>query len=217
MKVEAAGPNKYALNFSGDNVETIVADGTDQPGLFGTTFSITVEAPDTWKVVRKNGGRMTIQGIWKLSHDGNTLTDDFTSYRPDGSTFHLLYTYKRTAGNSGFPGTWESVNEQVNSSYELEIQAWQQDGLSFINRAAEMTKSMNFDGKDYPAAGPNVPSGYASSAQRASDRSLTITDKIGNKVLDTQQIEVSPDGKTMTITLSIPGRTKPNIQVFSRE
>ena len=36
MKVEVAGPNKYALDFGG-GVETIVAEGTDQPGLSGTT------------------------------------------------------------------------------------------------------------------------------------------------------------------------------------
>ena len=42
MKVQAAGANKYALIFSGTDAETIVADGTDQPGLFGTTVSITV-------------------------------------------------------------------------------------------------------------------------------------------------------------------------------
>jgi hypothetical protein len=37
------------------------------------------------------------------------------------------------------------------------------------------------------------------------------------KVLDTQQAEVSPDGKTLTITTHIPGRAKPNIQVFDRQ
>jgi hypothetical protein len=30
-------------------------------------------------------------------------------------------------------------------------------------------------------------------------------------------VEVSPDGKTLTITTQIPGRRKPNIQVFERE
>jgi hypothetical protein len=43
MKVESAGPNRYNLIFSGDNVETVTADGTDQPALFGSTFSITVQ------------------------------------------------------------------------------------------------------------------------------------------------------------------------------
>ena len=132
MKVQAVGPNKYNLIFSGDNVETVVADGTDQPGLFGSTLSVTVEAPDSWKVVRKTNGRTTIIGLWKLSDDGSTLTDNFTGYRADGSTSNLHYIYKRTAGTSGFPGTWESVTEQVNSSFELQIQPYQDDGLSFI-------------------------------------------------------------------------------------
>ena len=99
MKVQAVGPNKYNLIFSGDNIETIVADGADQPGLFGTTISVTVEAPDSWKVVRKSNGRITIIGLWKLSPDGNTLTDDFTGYHPDGATTNLHYIYTRTAGS----------------------------------------------------------------------------------------------------------------------
>ena len=93
MKVEAAGPNKYTFIFSGDNSETIVADGTDQPGLFGSTFSVTALSPRQWKVVRKTGGRVTISAIWDLSPDGNTLTDNFTGYRADGSTSNLLYKY----------------------------------------------------------------------------------------------------------------------------
>ena len=105
MKVEAAGPNKYTFIFSGDNKETIVADGTDQAGIFGTTFAVTVLSPNQWKLVRKTGGHMTISAIWDLSSDGNTLTDNFTGYRADGSTSNLVYKYTRTAGSSGFAGT----------------------------------------------------------------------------------------------------------------
>jgi hypothetical protein len=39
-----------------------------------------------------------IVGVWKLSADGKTLTDNFTSHRPNGPTFHLDYVYQRTAG-----------------------------------------------------------------------------------------------------------------------
>jgi hypothetical protein len=97
MKVEGVGPHKYAFDFGGD-AETIVADGTDQPGGFGTTLSVSAEAPDTWKVLRKRDGRMVIIAIWTLSEDGNTLTDDFTGLKPDGSAYNLKYRYKRTAG-----------------------------------------------------------------------------------------------------------------------
>jgi hypothetical protein len=216
MKVEDAGTNKYTFIFSGDNTETIVADGTDQPGIFGTTFAVTVLSPRQWKVVRKTGGHLTISAIWDLSSDGNTLTDNFTGYREDGSTSSVLYKYTRTAGTSGFAGTWESTSEQVDSAYEMQVQTYDDNGLSFINSARKVTKSIKFDGKDYAAEGPDLPAGYAISGRRLSDRAVELTDKIEGKVLDTQQVEVSPDGKTLTITSHIPGQAKPNIQSFDR-
>jgi len=217
MKVEAAGPNKYTFVFSGDNKETIVADSTDQAGIFGTTFAVTVLSPSQWKLVRKTGGHMTISAIWDLSSDGNTLTDNFTGYRADGSTSNLVYKYKRTAGTSGFAGTWESTAEQVNSAYEMQLQTYEDGGLSFINPAQKMTRNIKFDGKDYAAEGPNLPAGFATSGRRLSEHAVELTDKIDGKVLDTQQAEVSSDGKTLTITTHIPGQAKPNIQVFERQ
>ncbi len=216
MKVEAAGPNKYTFIFSGDNAETIAADGTDQPGIFGTTFAVTVLSDHQWKVVRKTGGRITISAIWDLSQDGNMLTDNFTGYRADGTTSNLLYKYTRTAGTTGFAGTWESTEEQVNSSYEMQVQPYEDDGLSFVNPAQKITKNIKFDGKDYAPEGPGLPAGYVTSGRRLGDRAVELTDKIGSKVLDTQQVEVSLDNKTLTITTHVPGRTKPNIQVFER-
>lgn len=217
MKVAAAGPNAYALNFGGDNIETIVANGTDQPGLFGTTFAITVLDDHHLKCVRKNDGRTTISAIWELSADGNTLTDHFTGYRADGTTSNLLYTYTRAAGSTGFAGTWDSVETQVNSKYEMQIEPYDNGGLSFITPAQKMAKKIKFDGKDYAGEGPNLPAGYVTSGRRTSDHALELTDKINAKVLDTQDVEVSADGQTLTVTTNIPGRSKPNIQVFVRE
>src|SRR5579859_2536863 len=195
MKVEAAGPNRFTFIFSCDNSETIVTDGTDQPGLFGTTFSVTVLSPRQRKVVRKTAGHLMISAIWDLSADGNTLTDNYTGYRADGTTNSLRYVYARTAGSAGFAGTWESTEEQVSSVYEMQVAAYGDGGLSFINPAQKMTKKINFDGKDYAAEGPNLPAGYVTSGRRLSDHAVELTDKIGSKVLDTQQVEVSSDGK----------------------
>ena len=223
MKVESAGPNKYSLNFSGDNVETVVADGTDQPGLYGSTVAIVVQDAKNWKVVRKTNGKTEIVGLWQLSADGKTLTDNFTGYHDNGTTTNLHYIYQRIAGPaadgtmSGFVGTWESTTEDVNSSYEVEIRPFQSDGLSFTNVAAQVTQSLEFDGKDYPGSGPNVPAGYASSGHRINDHAVERIDKINSKTLYTQQIEVSADGKTLTMTVHVPGRDKPDIMVFNRE
>ena len=217
MKVTALGANKYVLDFGGNNPETIVPDGTDQPGIFGTTLSITVEGPDTWKVVRKRAGRMVVTGIWRLSKDGKTLSDTFRANQPDGSTLSLDYVYERTSPGSGFEGTWESTSEKVNSVYEFQIQPYGGDGLSFLTPTEHETQNMRFDGKEYPDAGPDVPADTVSSGRRVNERTLEMTDKIKGKVVTTRQIELSSDFKTLTMTVRPVGQSKPNILVFDRE
>jgi hypothetical protein len=54
MKVQSKGANKYAFDFGG-GAETIVVDGSDQPGHGGTLLSVMAETPDTWIVERKCG------------------------------------------------------------------------------------------------------------------------------------------------------------------
>lgn len=222
-KVEAVGPNKYNLIFSGDNVETVVADGTDQPALFDSTLAVSADDANHWKVVRKTNGRITIVGLWQLSPDGNTLTDNFTGYRDNGTTSNLHYIYQRIAepaadaGTSGFVGTWESTTEDVNSTYEIEVKPFQDDGLSFINAGGQVIQSLRFDGKDYPGSGPGAPPGYASSGHRINDRAIDRIDKVNGKTLYAQEMEISPDGKVLTITVHMPGRDKPNLMVFNRE
>ena len=94
MKVEAAGPNKYAFKFEGGPVETIVADGTDQPGSPGTTLAVSSLDAHTWKIVRKQGGKVIITAIWNLSDDGRSLQDHFTSAQADGSMSTVVQEFK---------------------------------------------------------------------------------------------------------------------------
>jgi hypothetical protein len=170
MKVEAVGANKYAFDFGGGNPETIVVDGTDQPGISGTTLSVTVEGPDTWKVVRKKDGRTLLTATCKLSEDGKTLTDLYRENQPDGSTLSMDYVYERTTEGSGFAATWESVNEKMNSAYELQIQPYEGAGLTFITPGEHRTRNLRFDEKDYPK-GPDAPPGSVySSATRSKAR-----------------------------------------------
>ncbi len=215
MKVSNAGENKYAFDFGSGKPEIIVADGTDQPGQFGTTLAITVEGADRLKVVRKMDGRTLISAQWELSDNGNILTDHYTSFKADGSSNTSNYVYKRTAGDTGFAGTWESTIEQP--AFELQIQPYAGDGLSFINSAQQSTRSIKFDGKDYPAVGPNFPAGFSASGRRVDVRSLQVTDKIGGQAFDTQDTALSPDGKTLTMTVHLPSQSKPKIYVFDRE
>jgi hypothetical protein len=49
------------------------------------------------------------------------------------------------------------------------------------------------------------------------ERSLEMTDKIKGKITDTQQISLSPDLRTLIMTVLRVGRRKPNVLVFERE
>jgi hypothetical protein len=215
MKVQSVGGNKYIFNFGG-GAETIVADGTDQPGLYGTLLSAKAEAPDTWIVVRKKDGRIMLRGTWKLSSDGNTLTDYYREFAQDGSTISLDYVYQRVGGGSGFAADWQSIKETNNSPVSMEVKAFEGEGLSFVNPGEKQTKNVKFDGKDYPMEGANGQ-GASASAQRVDEHNVVITDKYKEKAYATEDVGLSADAKTLTMTVHFTGRDKPNVLVFDRQ
>ena len=217
ITIQAAGKNMYILTFSGSvETETVAADGKDQPGIYGTTLSITVEEAGTWKIVRKNKGQAVLSAVWNLSRDGKTLTDAFTSYQPDGSPSTVTTAYRRAAGNAGFPGTWETTDVKLDAAYELEIRPFDGDGLSFISPASPSPKNVKFDGKEYPnPAGAGVST--ASAGRRIDQLELEVTDKVDGKILATRRMTLSPDLKTLTSVVHPAGQRLPNTLVFDRE
>jgi hypothetical protein len=86
MTVEVAQPRTFTFRFEGSPAETVVADGTDHPGLPGTTLAVKAADARTLSVVRKQGGQVIVSAHWKLAADGRTLRDDFNNLQPDGST-----------------------------------------------------------------------------------------------------------------------------------
>jgi hypothetical protein len=216
MKVKSLGGNKYELDFGG-GPEKIMADGTDQPTIYGTMLSVTVEGPDSWKVVRKKDGRILLTGIWKLSQDGNTLTDNYTEFAPNGSSSTVNYLYKRTAGGPGFAGTWESTIAMMESASVLQIRPYEGNGLSFIHSSEDVTRNVKFDGKDYAIAGKDIAEGSTSSARRVDARTLEITDSVNGKIKRTEQIKLSPDLKTLTQRVRPVGHLGPDVYVFERQ
>ena len=215
MKVRSEGGNKYSFDF-GAGKETITVDGSDQQGYAGTMLSVKMEAPDTWIVERKKDGRSLLKAIWKLSKDGGTLTDYFREFGSDGSTLSMDYVYQRTGGGPGFAGDWQSIKETMNTPFLIQVKEFQGDGLSFIIPSEHKTKNVKFDGKDYPNEGPNGNRGASSSMQRVDERSLVITDKTGGKVTDKEEVAVSADLKSLTMTVHVVGSDKPIVMVFDR-
>jgi hypothetical protein len=207
MTIAPVGANRYTLTFAGvGETETLVADGTDQPGVLGSTISITIEAPGNWKIVRKRGGRTVLTANWKLSDDGKALTDTFIGNQPDGSTSRIDLVYKRAEGsasNSGIPGTWETTEEKADP-FEIEIRPCEGDGLSFSSGGAP-ANNVKLDGKEYPPAGASPAGGSTTSARRLGDHSIELTKKLKGKIVETREITVSPDLKTLTMTRAPSG------------
>jgi hypothetical protein len=215
MKVESKGGNKYVFDFGG-GPETIVVDGSDQPGGYGgTLLSVKAEAPDTWIVERKKDGRLLLKATWKLSKDSSTLTDYFRGFESDGSTLSMDYVYQRTGEGSGFAADWQSIKETMNSPFLMQVKEFQSDGLSFIT--LQETRNGKLDGKDYPHEGRNAGPGSTSSIRRVDEHTLEMTDKSAGKVTNTREIGVSPDGKTLTMIVHVPRRKEPDMLVFDRE
>lgn len=211
MKVESLGTNTYGFNFEGAPTETVVADGTDQPGLSGTTLAVKAADARTLSIVRKQGGHVIASANWKLSADGRTLHDAFTSLQDDGSNLSTDYVYRRTAGTSGFAGAWESSTKPVGLKLELEIQHYGNKGLSFTSLGSK--KSVIFDGRDHAAEGSNE---VTFSGQRRGARAMDYSEKNGGKVAHLRAFQLSRDGRTLTETLRTPGHGIPDIFVFQR-
>jgi hypothetical protein len=213
MKVTSLGGNKYSFDFGGGSPETIVADGTDQPGNSGTTMSTTIVSPNEWRGVRKKDGKAQIRAIWTLSKDGNTLHDDFTYFPDNGKTVHLVYVYERRGTGSGFAGDWMSKSGQVDSEIELEVQPYGGGGLSFSSPGLGLALKVKFDGNDSPSAGPDAPPASTFSGRHVNQHCVELTNKS-----QTIQFEVSADLKTLTMNVRQAGESEPkNILVFDRE
>jgi hypothetical protein len=213
MRVEARGPNTYAFNFEGAPTETIVADGTDQPGLPGTTLAIKSEDSQSLSVVRKQDGRIIVSAKWKLSPDGRILHDAFTGLQPDGSMLTVNQVFRRMTGTSGFAGTWESTTKPVGLKLELGIQPYGNKGLRFVSPSSD--NSVAFDGRDHTV--PDSKNGLTLSGRRSGVRVMEYTEKNQGKVSRQRRFELSRDGRTLTETVHLAGQASPDVLVFERE
>jgi hypothetical protein len=216
-KVEDAGNNKMIFKF-GDTAETVSLDGKPHTTRFGSIWEITKKDANTFKWIRKIHGKTTSDATWTVADDGATSTYDTTETKPDGSTSHDVITLKRTAGGTtGLVGTWESTEIKIGSPGTMEIEKSGTDGYSMKNPAYKEETNLKLDGKASTPKGPNVAAGTTVSAKKTGDNKMELTYKLKGKVTETDALELSSDGKTLTETITFPGESKQEVDVFDRE
>jgi hypothetical protein len=215
-KIEDLGRDKYSFAF-GDDVETILLDGKDHLTKYGNTWAITKTASNKWTWTRKRDGKVISTSHWIVSEDGQIFNSSRESMRPDGSTSQEELKFKRIAGTSGLAGSWESTEFKMTPTTMLEIEKWQGEGYSFLDPAYKERTDFKLDGKAYTPKGPRVAKGTTVSGKQIDDHHLELTYKLKGKTTSTEQYELSADGKTLSATLSFPGQSKSEIDVYDRE
>ncbi|HKW64330.1 MAG TPA: hypothetical protein VJN89_17390 [Candidatus Acidoferrum sp.] len=214
-KIQDLGGNKYQWT-NGDVSDTFTYDGTDQPSRFGRTISMAPEGTNSWKMVIKKDGRVVSSMTHTIADDGKSQTIKGTETKPDGTTSDFTAVWKKVRGGSGWDGTWEETDVKFTSADEYDIEPYEGDGLSFNTPAYQDVLSMKFDGKDYEEKGPDVAPGSMSSGKRVNAHTLEVTDKVKGQVMDHTKYEVSPDGKTLTITVRETGQPKALTIVYDK-
>ena len=119
-----------------------------------------------------------------------------------------LYTdtgeYERTAGTDGLIGSWKSTSVKLSSPNELTIQESGLDGLILKIAALKATALTNFDGKEVPVEGPDIPTGLRLALTRTGPYKFRIVEKLNGSVVDSSEYTVSTDGQTMTAVAGPP-------------
>lgn len=216
QQIKHLGGNKYDWTY-GDNHLEIIADGKERPYKFGGTYSLRQDSPDKWVMTSKLNGQVTSVQTWTLLDGGQQWNSEIKGTRPDGSSFTTERTSTRVGTGSGFAGKWEVKDTKFSSEPVMIIQPYGNDGLSFKWPADKEDQDIKFDGKDYADLGPQITPGSASSGKRIDEHTIQMTDKVHGKAMDTRELKVSEDGRTLTDKMYVTGEQKPVITVWQKQ
>lgn len=170
-------------------------DGKAYPEPFGGTATWKQVDANTWEVTSRLNGKVAAIDTYKLSPDGNTLTD--TSKLPSTKDpLEASVVLHRTGGGPGLPGTWKGT--PTISVFTLELVPFENDGLIF--RIPDVFESKaRFDGTPYPMTGPQAPTGSTAAFTKTGPLSFETTQtQSDGTVMMVATVTVSSDGKTLT-------------------
>jgi len=179
----------------------LAADGAFHP-VTGRPYadSIAVKVDDDHSITRtdKKDGRVTSEGKYSVSSDGNTLTIDFTdsstpNVAPVKGSFVETRVDPAPAGAHAISGSWKPAKYNNISDDALTV-TYKLDGDTLhMSSPAGQSFDAKLDGTDAPIKGDI--GGTTVSVQKGSDGSFTITSKRAGKVLSVGTLTPTSDGK----------------------
>jgi hypothetical protein len=179
---------------------TVKADGTDQKvsGHDYDTVTVTL-TPTTLTVSTKLKGKALSNVKTTLSADGSTR-EEFGTYTTGAQPVLVRSTAKRVGpaapGDNPFAGSWlDTKIESVSDSGAIETLAMTDDGFTMSGNGESY--DAKFDGKQYPVTGD--PTNGTVMLKKISASQVVESDYSHGKLVETEQMTVSTDGKTLQI------------------
>lgn len=216
--IKDLGGGRYSLTGSTGTTVEIKANGISTKTPAGATVSFRKIDEHDWGMVRDDGQKM--MRTYNVSPDDKTLTlhDVFSGNGEDN--YELTTKYARLGPGKGIFGEWQSVSmdERVNGKESRMIIApFENSGLSFSIPARKHLSQMRFDGKVYVDSGLGDAKGNSSSGRRLNDYVLEIDSQVNGRLEDRAKLQVSNDGKTLTVVSKPANSTAVFSEVWDKQ
>jgi hypothetical protein len=184
---------------------TVMADGRDHRVIghpYFDTAAIRVVDDNTIEETDKKAGKTVTVGVTKVASDGKTETYESTdSSNSNGAPVKVKVVSARVAkgpaGSHAISGSWRATKvESVSDNGLLVTYAMEGAKLKMTSPTGQ-SYSAPLDGTDSPYMGDPGQSSVA--LKRIDDNTIDETDYRDGKVIGTEHMTVSANGKTMTV------------------
>jgi len=189
-------------------------DGKEYPMPDGGTTSWKAIDAKTWDVTNRKGGKVTAN--YRLAVDGDTMTFRSVLSKADGGSLNESGKLTRMSGGPGFAGKWK-ISDAKMAVTTMEIAANGPDGITIAYPEQGGVCKAKFDGKDYALTGPLVGNGNSYTLKKTGATSFEITEKLNGKALYTDKINVSADGKVLTLDGTPTSSNEPIKLIYERQ
>lgn len=182
--------------------QSIKADGTEQKLSGDPTIdsgAITVVDANTVTSVWKLGGKTVLTRKVVVAADGKSLIAEVTSLygaAPEIYKERMKRIAPGPVGAHAISGSWRE-SKLLSSSGPSDLVTFSMTGAGFTMSSNGQSYSAKFDDKQYLTAGD--PTRTMVNLKKVSDTEVIETDSQGGKAVETEDMTISADGKTMHV------------------
>jgi len=173
-----------------------------------------------WKKVDSNhferrlyeSGKLLSTRKIEVSKDGSTLTE-VTERSP--SDIRTAVFKRNTSGGQGLAGVWKAESMR-GTPEQIKIERLGAQGVR-VTSDRGMIRTLTFDGKSNPVAGPAVLSGTADAAKLKSPDTIEVAMSREGVASNTVTLVLSADGRTLTQTSKRNSDGQTSVTVFDKQ